>query len=733
MKSRLISLLLLAASLLACKETPQQTIIPPVVEDPYLEVSPTDFNLDPDGGTIYASIASNRIATVSTQTSDNLKWCAAELLDTDNPQNLKITVAANLEPQQRTAILTVRADACDNATITITQDARIIIEDPVLTVSEVRFEAGADAQNFTATVTSNREVSVSSSHQWCTASLTDDLVDNLLIQVAANTIEEPRTASITLSADECDNITITVIQAAYERPKSSDCDLLSFRIPGTENGLPQTISFDLDSKNRTLNAIYLRWIDKQNPQMLAPTFTHNGSEVLVDGKPVISGQTALSFAEPFELVVVAENGDSKTYTVDLNCPQINTELPVLRLQPKSEINSKEVYVETTLTLYDPISNQGSWSPEDGKVDVRGRGNSTWGLPKKPYRIKFPSKFSPIGLNHAKAKSWVILAHDMDKSLIRNHIAFELSRVMFNAAENYHHPSAIMFTPCSKFVNVYMNSYYHGVYQMSDQMEQDEGRIAVEKLTDKDGSDPVKITGGHIIETDIHSAYPPERFNSSHRIQMNHTYPKDDEYDPAQYKYMENFVTQAETALYGSDFKDPDKGWRKYMDEKTLADFIIIKEFVGDMDGYTSTYFYKRRGVDKLFFGPIWDCDKGWNNDKRNTDRNPLGSLMIYAGFYMPPYINPDWFHRLWQDETFRQFVGKRWAAKRSELLATVFRVLDEQPKKMPKAINANFSVWQFYYQASNEANMPAATYELEIERMRTLTNQRAALLDNLFK
>ena len=719
-----------ALLLLAC--TPEQTEPEIPVEASYFEVSPTEFSFEADGGVGFAELSGNVLPAVECVTSDEGKWCVADWSG-ESGERLKITVAANLSPEPRSAGITLSAEGCDDVVVTLSQEGREIPEEPLLVVSETELEAGWWAAEIAVTVTSNREISVSSAAAWCVPSLRESEVNNLIVGVQENDDEQERTASIAVSAPGCEDVVITLVQYGKERPKSETCDLLSFRIPGIENGLPQTITFAEDKESCRFSAMYLRWIDKEHPELMVPVFTTDGVEVTVDGRPVISGETALSFADPVEVVVKAESGRTKTYTVDLNCPQINTELPVLRLQPASEINSKETYVKTKVTLYDSSLDEGRWSPEDGDVDVRGRGNSTWGLPKKPYRIKFPEKFSPVGLNHAKAKSWVILAHDMDKSLIRNHIAFELSRVMFNAAENYHDPSAVMFTPCSKFVNVYMNSYYHGVYQMSDQMEQGDGRIAVEKLTDKDGSDAGKITGGHIIETDIHSAYPPERFNSSRRIQMNHKYPKDDEYDPAQYSYMENFVNQAEAALYGSNFKDPEKGWRKYMDEKTLADFIIIKEFVGDMDGYTSTYFYKRRGVDKIFFGPIWDCDKGWNNDKRNTDRNPLGSLMIYAGFYMPPYINPDWFHRLWQDETFRAFVGNRWAQKRDVLVETVCRVLDEQPGKMTKAIAANFSVWEFYYQASTEANMPAATYELEIERMRSLTYQRALLLDSLFK
>ena len=522
-----------------------------------------------------------------------------------------------------------------------------------------------------------------------------------------------------------------------EDPKpelESTCNLTSLKLKASDNGLPKDIVFTLDKKSGTYSAMCLKWIAKDNPEMLIPVFTTDGESVWCGNQKVVSGKTLVSFADDFVLTVKAENGDKKEYSVSFNCPQINTELPVMRLQPETGIVSRDAYVKTKLDIYRSGSAEGVWTADDEPVDVRGRGNSTWGLPKKPYRIKFPVKFSPVGLDHAKAKSWVILAHDMDKSLLRNYLAFEISRILFNASENYHNEGAVMFTPCSQFVNVYMNDDYHGVYQMSDQMEVAKGRIDIDRLKAVDGSDASKITGGYLVETNIHhdEGYPVS-FNSSRGIYMDHKYPKDDDCDIAQYRYMEDFIYKAESILYSYDFKDPQYGWRKWFDEKTLADYIIVKELAGDMDGYTSTYFYKRRGIDKIFFGPVWDVDKGWNNDKRTPHGNTLSQLMIYGGFYMPPYINPDWFHRFWQDEEFRKFVGTRWAQKREALVSKVLSELDSRPMSMSKAIRANYSVWDFNYQYSNEANMPARTYELEIQRMKDLTVQRAELLDKLFR
>lgn len=625
-------------------------------------------------------------------------------------------------------------------------------EKPELRLDAQPLTVGVKGKSFIFELYCNRDVTVESSADWCGYSLMHDAAVNpagsLKIIVEENKSADVRTATVTVSAEECDPVTIEVTQD--HRILATDKEMTSFSLKKSKNsGLANDIAFKYDEQTRTFSAMYLKWIDGDEPEMLVPTFETDGESVQVNGMDVMSDKTAISFAEDFTVTVVAEDGSTADYNIIFNCPQINSELPVLHMKPDYLISSKDNYVDTYIQLYDKTAEstgEGWWdSAEKGKIEMRGRGNSTWGLPKKPFRMKFTEKFSPIGLDHAKEKSWVILAQDMDKSLLRTHLAFEYSRILFNAADNYHHEKAVLFTPCSRFINVYLTGDYYdsstgrtrymdgeylGVYQMSDQVQRADGRIAVDKLKASDGADPDKITGGYVIEADLHEG----NHYTSKGIKLTYKYPEDDDFDQAQYDYITDFINKAEAALYGSNYKDPENGWRKYFDEKTLADFIIVKEFVGDLDGYTSTYMYKRRGYDKLFFGPIWDCDKGWNNDKRvpHWEYQPLESLMIYAGFWMPPYVSNDWFHRLWTDETFRAFVAKRWADKKEELKAVTSKVLAEVPADMAKAIEANFEVWPFYYQYSGEANMPAKDYPSEIQRIAKLSSEREALLDRLF-
>ena len=623
---------------------------------------------------------------------------------------------------------------------------------PTIDIFAEAVQAPAEGTVYVRNFTAESNVSAASSQSWCRCTVIHNIKvsseGSLKITIGENDSPDSRTARVTLSADGCEDVVIEVHQAGQDF--GSLCEMSGLALKKSDNpGLKEDISFIYDPQTGIFKAKYLKWIDGDSPEMLKPSFKIKGAGAFVRDEKITSGMTAISFAEDFIITVKATDGSSRDYKVVFNCPQINTELAVLHMKPDRLINSKDSYVDTYIELYDKSkgsTGEGWWdSAEKGKIEMRGRGNSTWGLPKKPFRMKFTEKFSPIGLNHAKEKSWVLLAQDMDKSLIRTHIAWEYSRILFNPDENYHHEKCLNFTPCSKYVNVYLTGKYYysdsgqtktldgeyiGVYQMSDQMERASGRIAVEKLEEADGNDPEKITGGYILETDIHEG---NHYTAQKRVKLTYKYPKDDDYAPAQYTYITDYINEAERVLYSSSYTDPQNGWRKYFDEKSLADFIIIKELVGDMDGYTSTYMYKRRDYDKIFFGPIWDCDKGWDNEVRTPHGNPLTQLMIHAGFWMPGVSNNDWFHRLWSDEELRKYVGRRWAEKKGELKAITEKVLSEVPASMSKALDANFTVWPFYYQHSSEAKMPAQTYEAEIERIRTLTSDREALLDRLFQ
>lgn len=64
---------------------------------------------------------------------------------------------------------------------------------------------------------------------------------------------------------------------------------------------------------------------------------------------------------------------------------------------------------------------------DGTIQIKGRGNSSWTPPKKPYKIKLDTSTDIFGFG--KNKHWVLLANYYDESLARNTVANEIATEM----------------------------------------------------------------------------------------------------------------------------------------------------------------------------------------------------------------------------------------------------------------------------------------------------------------
>ena len=114
--------------------------------------------------------------------------------------------------------------------------------------------------------------------------------------------------------------------------------------------------------------------------------------------------------------------------------------PVVRIDTEAPVTDKEHWIAGTLRI------DGGNRFEDLAqiaVSVRGRGNSTWEWEKKPYALKFDKKQEVLGM--PKHKRWCLIANYMDRTHLRNRIAYHLGA-----------HSNLDYTPRNEFVEVYMN-------------------------------------------------------------------------------------------------------------------------------------------------------------------------------------------------------------------------------------------------------------------------------------
>ena len=324
---------------------------------------------------------------------------------------------------------------------------------------------------------------------------------------------------------------------------------------------------------------------------------------------------------------------------------LKTNLPTIYINTfdGKGITSKTTYVYAKMVYMDEDSHITQWDT----IQIRGRGNSTWGLNKKPYRIKFLKKQRLLGSEKANAKSWTLLANAADKTLIRNALASAYSEF-----------SSLPFSPSYKFVDLVLNDTYMGCYQISDQIDIKKKRVNIVEQ-DVPLAEDADISGGYLLEVDGFkdgNCFTTSVYNVPIRIHS----PDEDEIVSSQNQYIRDYINQFENRLRANTFADAEKGYRAIVDSTTLIDWFLGTEITANIDGYYSTYFYKDQSDSLLYWGPMWDYDIAFNNDYRMQREQGVWttaySLMTDIGYGQTKL----WINRMWQDPWFSRQVNRRY-------------------------------------------------------------------------
>ena len=179
-----------------------------------------------------------------------------------------------------------------------------------------------------------------------------------------------------------------------------------------------------------------------------------------------------------------------------------TNLPTIYINTYNQqaIWSKTTYIYATM-MY--VNNE--QIVQYDSLRIRGRGNSTWNLAKKPYRIKFNESTKFLGKGYAKNKSWTLLANHADKSLLRNAVTFTMGDFLGQD-----------FSPAAHFVDLVLNGTYLGNYQVSDQVNVDNKRVEIFEQ-EVVATETSNITGGYLVEVDGFGASEKVHFRTGKNL------------------------------------------------------------------------------------------------------------------------------------------------------------------------------------------------------------------------
>lgn len=396
-----------------------------------------------------------------------------------------------------------------------------------------------------------------------------------------------------------------------------------------------------------------------------------------------------------------EGDDSKLYQLT-NLPTV-----VINTEGSQEIVSKEEELSSTVYI---ISEEGTNLLATTETGVRGRGNASWDqFPKKPYRLKFKSKQSPLGAP-ASAKKWTLISNYSDKSLMRNILAFEASRRIGQAYTPYCHP-----------VDVIVNGEYRGCYQLCDQVEAAEGRV------------PAK--DGYLIEIDAYAWKEVSAFWSWRGTPVTIKHPDEDDITDSQRQHIESFFNQMETAALGEDFTDPEKGYRKYLDLESFLRNLLVGDFCGNTDLLWSVYMYKDAKDGKLYAGPTWDHDLSFDNDYRSY---PVNANNDFIFLFVPSPASDavrDITRRIVkEDPEAKNLLAQYWNQALEEGdLKTLPEYLDQTYVLLQESQELNFKRWDILDSQVHMNFQALGTYEAEVNFLKNCLKERLVKFDEYVK
>ena len=384
-----------------------------------------------------------------------------------------------------------------------------------------------------------------------------------------------------------------------------------------------------------------------------------------------------------------------------------TNLPTVVIHTQDNVApyDKEHEITCLVTI---ISNDGASVLTD-TATIRERGNYSRGFPKKPYRIKFANKHNVLG-SKANAKKWTLINNYGDKTLMRNQLAFELSRRF-----------GMPYTPFCAYVDVVLNGDYKGCYQLCDQIEVRKNRVDIEEMTPEDNSGEA-LTGGYLIEVDAYAEEEPAQsmFWSDKGTGVTIKSPGDDEITPEQKEYIR------------AHYSTMEKNWKDYLDLNTFLRHFLVGEMSGNTDTYWSVYMYKHRLNDTMYVGPCWDFDLAFENDNRTY---PISNKTDYiyrtcgsTTGYMKTLVDMI----VVRDAEAKSRLEAIWAEIRQAGFTeeSFIAYIDEQAALLQQSQRLNFMRWPILNEYVHQNPRTYGSYEAEVENVRRYINYRIAWMDN---
>lgn len=407
---------------------------------------------------------------------------------------------------------------------------------------------------------------------------------------------------------------------------------------------------------------------------------------------------------------------AQTFT-DSNLPIviINTNGGTIVDEPKIGADLKIIFRgEGQRNYLTDVSNT-SYLNYNGRIGIEIRGAGSANYPQTPYGIETrladnisPNNVSILGM--PSENDWILLPLYLDTSLMRDYLAYHLSRQLGDYAAR------------GKYVEVMVNGAYQGLYILEEKIKLDKNRVDITEMLATDNTQP-NLSGGFLIqENDEGSIILPHNPNTVvNPIKIE----EPDLPTTEQSTYLSNYLFSIDAATSLVNPNNATNGFPSLIDTYSFYNYMLLTEFTTNPDSYTrSTYYHKDRNG-KLVFGPVWDFNIAMNSS------NGYNYWEINNGYFN----GPTFLTRIFNNASFRCHLGKRWQelrqANKPFNISKINFTIDSLATTLQEAQVRHFKRWNGLgvCQTTTSGCVTANTHLGKVAQLKQFLANRASWID----
>ena len=393
-------------------------------------------------------------------------------------------------------------------------------------------------------------------------------------------------------------------------------------------------------------------------------FDGNYSRIEIDGKAYRAGEPFKGIDLNREHTVSLFRNDSLAFKKKIIFMK-SADVPSIHIKSESKayatVRDKTQKERCTVYLIDPDGNADYIGTPLDKI--RGHGNYTWRLPpKKSYNLYLQDRQPLLDMN--SAQNWVLLADYMDTTHMRNKLAFEMADYL-----------GMEYSPDSRWVDLYLDGEYRGLYLLTEKVEADINRVDV-------GED------GILFAFEYTDRLKGETGEYTTPRGQNLVVKEPDDIRESEMIALKAWADEVERLIYSDCSIDE---LNEKIDVASWVDKYLIEEWMTNFDaGLSSQYFYTKGSIatSRAYAGPCWDYD----NSSGSIYPELVHALLMNRNFLEMDYASP-WFSGLYAREDFSSLLKARYVAMRTELLNFIGKRITEYRETINGSANMDQIRW----------------------------------------